>query len=259
MTKLNLFVKINDKKKLNQSKKIIQSYFENLDVKETNLCVNKAGWLQLNIDGEDEKIAINYLIEKIGLLPINKEIIKKNSSYNGKISNINENKSLLIDIGIFNPRLSLATISLEKLQNQLMNGKKISLKEIISLFGFAKDLPLKIKVLNISERENHIEAELSDTQISLFDSWQKSLLDRLIIIGVSRNQIKKALNLTRLNKDVIDVESLDLFVHALTCKLGTDAVGLIPRIGKILKNAKLVVFNPKKIHLILELNPRIQH
>jgi hypothetical protein len=252
-------VKIDDKKKLNQCKKIIQSYFENLEVEETNLGVNKAGWLQLTIDGEDEKIATNYLIDKIGLLPIYKETIKNNSSYKGRISNFNENKSLSIDMGIFSPHISLATITLEKLQNQLMKGKKTSLMDISSLFGFTKGLPLNIRVLNKSEKENQIEAELSDTQLSLFDSWQKSLLDRLIIIGASRNQIKKTLNLTRLNKDVIDVESLGLFVHALTCKLGTDAVGLIPRIGKILKNAKLTVFNPKKIRMTLELKPRIQY
>ena len=41
--------------------------------------------------------------------------------------------------------------------------------------------------------------------------------------------------------------------------LGTDAVGLIPRIGKILKNTKLTVFNPKKIHMILQSKPQIQY
>jgi hypothetical protein len=252
-------VKIDNKKKLNQCKKIIQSYFENLDVEETNLGINKAGWLQLTVDGEDEKIATNYLIDKIGLLPIYKETIKKNSAYKGRISNFNENKSLSIDIGIFSPHISLATMTLEKLQNQLMKGKKTSLKDISSLFGLIIGLPLNIKVLNIFEEENKIEAELSDVQLSLFDFWQKSFLDRLIIIGASRNQIKKTLNLTRLNKDVINVESLGLFIHVLTCKLGTDAVGLIPRIGKILKNTKLTVFNPKKIHMILQSKPQIQY
>jgi len=259
LTNLNLFVKIDNKKKLNQCKKIIQSYFENLDVEETNLGINKAGWLQLTVDGEDEKIATNYLIDKIGLLPIYKETIKKNSAYKGRISNFNENKSLSIDIGIFSPHISLATMTLEKLQNQLMKGKKTSLKDISSLFGLIIGLPLNIKVFNIFEEETKIEAELSDVQLSLFDFWQKSFLDRLIIIGASRNQIKKTLNLTRLNKDVINVESLGLFIHVLTCKLGTDAVGLIPRIGKILKNTKLTVFNPKKIHMILQSKPQIQY
>ena len=53
------------------------------------------------------------------------------------------------------------------------------------------------------------------------------------------------------------MESLGLFEYALTCKLGTDAAGLIPRIGKILKTAKLTVFNPKRIHLALESKPQL--
>jgi hypothetical protein len=259
LTILTLFVKIDNKKKLNQSKKIIQSYFENLEVEEKILGANKAGWLQLSIDGEDEKIATNYLNNKIGLIPIYKENINNNSNYKGRISNFIENKSILIDMGVVSPQISLATITLKKIQKQLMKDKKTSLKDISSLFGLIIGLPLNIKVLNIFEEETKIEAELSDVQLSLFDSWQKSFLDRLIIIGASRNQIKKTLNLTRLNKDVIDVESLGMFVQVLTCKLGTDAVGLIPRIGKILKNTKLTVFNPKKIHMILQSKPQIQY
>ena len=251
---LTLFVKIDNKKKLNQCKKMIRSYFKNLDIKEKIQGANKAGWLQLTIEGEDEKIATNYLNNKIGLVPIRLKTIKKNLTYRGRISNFNKNKSLLIDIGIFSPQICLATITLEKIQNQLIKNKKTSLNDISLLFGLAIGLPLNIKVLNIFKEENRIEAELSDLQLSLFDVWQKSFLDRLIIIGVSRSQIKKTLKLTRLNKDVIDVESLSLFVHVLTCKLGTDAAGLIPRIGKNIKNAKLTVFNSEKIHRIIKMN-----
>jgi hypothetical protein len=55
----------------------------------------------------------------------------------------------------------------------------------------------------------------------------------------------------KLDRDVIDVESLGLLEHALTCKLGTDAAGLIPKIGRILKNAKFAVFNPKRLTNLL--------
>ena len=50
---------------------------------------------------------------------------------------------------------------------------------------------------------------------------------------------------TRLNRDVIGMEALGLFEHALTCKLGTDAAGLIPRIGRYMRHADFSVFNPK--------------
>jgi len=254
---LTLFVKIDNNKQLSQSKKIIRSYFENLDVEEKILGANNAGWLQLSIAGEDEKIATNYLIDKFGLCPISKDALKKNSLFKGKIFNFHENKVLSIDMGIIKPQFSPATITLKKIQNQLMKDKKISLKNISALFGFAVGFPLNIKVLNIWEKENQIEAELSDKQLSLIESWKKSFLDRLIVMGASHNQIKKTLNLTRLTKDVINIESLGLFEHVLTCKLGTDAAGLIPRIGKILKTTKLTVFNPKKIHVALNSKPQL--
>jgi len=40
---------------------------------------------------------------------------------------------------------------------------------------------------------------------------------------------------------------LGLFEHAIVCKLGTDAAGLIPKIGKKLWSAKFSVFSPKRI------------
>jgi hypothetical protein len=38
-----------------------------------------------------------------------------------------------------------------------------------------------------------------------------------------------------------------MFEHAVVCKLGTDAAGLIPKLGRILGRAVLSVFNPRRI------------
>ncbi|MCW3997548.1 MAG: DUF2110 family protein, partial [Candidatus Bathyarchaeota archaeon] len=254
---MTLFTKIDSKRQLSQSKKIIRSYFENLDVQEKILGINNAGWLQILVEGEDKKIAASYLIEEIGLCPINIDNIHKNSLLNGRISKFHENNLLSIDIGVFEPKIIPATISLERLREQLLPDNKASLKKISALFGLIKELPIKIKIIRINEEKKYIQAELSKIQLSLFKFWKKSLLDRLIIIGATRNQVKKALNLTRLTKDVINIESLGLFEQVLTCKLGTDAAGLIPVIGRILKTTKLTVFNPKKTHIFLKSKPQL--
>ncbi len=73
-----------------------------------------------------------------------------------------------------------------------------------------------------------------------------SLLDRLIILGASKGEIENVLERTRLNRDVIDVETLGMFEHALTCKLGTNAAGLVGMMGRYLRNSVFVVFNAKK-------------
>jgi hypothetical protein len=90
-----------------------------------------------------------------------------------------------------------------------------------------------------------MEAELSSTQVKMFKNWQDSLLDRLIILGITTDEVTSTLERTRLNRDVINIEALGLFEQVLTCKLGTDATGLIPRIGRYIRNTQLLVFNPK--------------
>ena len=81
---MTLLLKINNKIQLKQSKKIIQLYLKNLDVEEKILGVNNAGWLQINIEGKDEKIAINYLKKEIGFCPSKKNNLEKNSIIKGK-------------------------------------------------------------------------------------------------------------------------------------------------------------------------------
>jgi hypothetical protein len=248
-------MKVNNKNQLDHIEKTIHSYFKNLDVDEIILGINDADFLQISISGEDKKIANKYLIDKIGLCPENIDKIHINSILDGRISKFHGNSKVFIDIGVLKPYFIPAIISLEKLREQLIPINKPSLKTISALFGLTIDLPISIKIINIIKEKRYIQAELSKKQISLFDSWKKSLLDRLIITGASHNQIKKALNLNKLSKDVIDIESLALFEQVLTCKLGTDARGIIPKIGGILKNSQFTVFNPKKIHIFMGNKP----
>ncbi|MCJ7713948.1 DUF2110 family protein, partial [Candidatus Bathyarchaeota archaeon] len=128
MTILTLFTKTNKKKQITQIKQKFRSYFENLDVEENILGVNAAGWLQVSIEGDDEKIATNYLANKIGLCPTYISNLEKNSPINGRISKFHE-KKVTVDIGVFKPKITLANISIEKLQEQLIEDKKNSLKK----------------------------------------------------------------------------------------------------------------------------------
>jgi hypothetical protein len=98
---------------------------------------------------------------------------------------------------------------------------------------------------------NAIDAELAPEQLERFLLWRDSLLDRLLVLGVSGEQVKTAVEQAMLERDVIDVEALGMFEHALVCKLGTDAAGLISRIGRRLWKAKFTVFNPKRIQKLV--------
>jgi hypothetical protein len=254
MTTLTLLTKIYNVDQLKQIGKALKLSFEGLDVEAKILGTLADRWVQIALVGEDEGIATNYLTKEIGFCPTSFDGIKKFSTLKGYVTNLEKSREeLSIDLGVFQPKTVHATIPLSYLQAQLVDGRKTALKKIAELWGLCENLPMSVKVARVNEEESRIEAELSNRQVKKYEVWQESLLDRLLVLGSSLYEIKMTLEHAKLNRDVIGVEPLGMFEHALTCKLGTDAAGLIPKIGRILKNAKFAVFNPRKISGFLEL------
>jgi hypothetical protein len=228
---------------------IYSNIITGLRVKLNLLGITKRGWIKLNVFGEDEKIALNLLDREIGLAPQSLKNIKKFSVLKGKIvfSDINENH-IKIDLGIDYPYILDAVISEKLLQGQLADGLEIPIKKLVKLFCLYDNIPLKIQICENSFPKTYtIEAQLSDPQIFLFYKWIHSRLDRLIIIGSLFSDVKKAVKVSRHSRDIIKIESLGTLEQVVLCKLGTDAIGLIPNIGRNLKSAILVPYSPKKI------------
>ena len=248
MTDLTLLIKTSNTRQIKQIDDLLKSEFENLSV-DVKILGNTAGnWVKIAISGEDEVIATSYINKKIGTSPISIKKVNNFSILKGYISKVDTvNQELKIDVGIFEPKIIQAAISSAYLRAQLADGKKIDLQKISEIFGFKENLPLGIKVVRLNDEENDVlQAELSDEQIEKIRLWQQSLLDRLIILGASIGEIETVLERTRLNRDIIGIEELGLFEHALTCKLGTDAAGLVSKVGRYMRNSKFIVFNPKK-------------
>jgi hypothetical protein len=248
MPTVTLLIKARSDSQLKQVDKLLQSKLEGLKAQMTPCTTVSYGWVQTTISGEDETIALNYLTKEIGLCPIRLESVHKFSTVKGFISTLDKNKAeVSVDLGIFSPDFVASAISLRNLQAQLGDGRKIALAKFIELFGFCKDLPLTVGVLNVNEEGNRVEAELAETQLRLYGNWTRSLLDRLIILGASLHEIEFAIDRTGSARDVVGIESSGLFEHAVVCKLGTDAVGLIPKIGKKMPRATFSIFNPKRV------------
>ena len=250
MATLTLLVKASNAGQLKQVDDLLKSEFENLDleVKVLGNPVNR--WVQVSLSGEDEVIATSYINKNIGTCPINIKNVDKFSVLRGYISKVDTDKQeLKVDVGVFEPKIIQATIPLAYLQAQLADGRKIDLKKISEVYGFHANLPISIKVISLNgEEDKLLQAELSTTQIEKIRLWQQSLLDRLIVLNVSFSQIETVLERTMLNRDIIGTEALGLFEHALTCKLGTDAAGLIPKIGRYMRNSVFIVFSPEKVN-----------
>ncbi len=231
MTTLTLLTKIKDDSQLKQIGEALKVPLEELEVEVKMLGTAAGGWVQVELSGEDEEIATNYLIQKVHLCPSSLDNVKKFSTLKGYIQKIGKNE-LTVDVGVFQPEIVHATVPLLHLQDKLVDGRKIALKKIAELFGFFEGLPLNLKVKEVDGEESRIDAELASKQIRQYAVWRESLLDRLLVMGASLIKVEETIKHAKLYRDVIDVEPLGLFEHALTCKLGTDAAGLIPKVGR---------------------------
>lgn len=248
MTKLTLLVKASNLGQIKQIDELLKTQFAELDV-EVEVSNNSTNrWIQVSLSGEDEAIATSYINKEIGTCPTNLENAKNYRVLRGYISKLDLTKQeLSVDVGIFEPKIILATVHLSVLQTQLVEGRKVDLKKISEIYGLAERSPLSVKpIAPISEELVGFEAELAEEQVEKLDNWKQSLLDRLIILGASLETIENVLERTRLNRDVIEIESLGMFEHALTCKLGTNAAGVVSIVGRYLRNSVFVVFNAKK-------------
>jgi hypothetical protein len=230
----------------------LESLLSGLKARARILGVDPLGWVRISISGEDENVAVRYLADNIGLCPTGLEKIRKYSTFKGYVTDPSRSKNeLWVDIGLSSPSHVEAAVPLGRLQAQLGDGRKMALRTMNELFGFCENLPLHIRVTSVEFEKGHVEAELSKKQQEQFADWTRSLLDRLLILGASYGEVNSTIRRAELSRDVVKVESLGMFEHAVLCKLGTDAAGLIPKMGRSLRRAVFSVFNPRKILALL--------
>ncbi len=238
--------KVYNENQLSYAEEHFKTLLKGLNVKLENIEITPHSRIQVALSGEDEKAALKLLEKEFGLSPTCIKDLKKFCSVKGYIVSLEKSREeVFIDIGVIHPKMLYAKISLQRLQAQITDGRKIALQKIAELYGFSDDLPVTVKVTNLNG--DIIEAELAETQLATYRKWIKSMLDRLLIIGAPVQEVRKAVKYARCQNDIITIEPLGLFEHAIVCKIGTDAVGLIPKIGKHLPNTKLEAFKPKTL------------
>lgn len=226
---------------------------KDLEVRIRVLGIKGRDWIQAEVTGEDEVAAINLLDREIGLAPVSGEKIHKFALLQGRVVNSAKSKTELhVDIGVFEPHIRDAAIPLGRLQAQLSDGNSIPFQRLIDLFGLRDYAPLCIKVLDDLDSERDVwEAELSEWQLAKYSVWLYSNTDRLIVLGANRGEVEVAVERARHWRDIIGIETLGPLEHAIVCKLGTDAVGLVPKVGPYLGAATLAPLSPRKIRQLV--------
>jgi hypothetical protein len=249
-TQLTLLTKAYSQAQLKQIDRLLKTNLEGLEVK-TELCLDEK-WVRVTLSGEDEAIATSYIRKEIGLCPETLENVERFVTLKGYVTEFGKAPdSLHVDIGVFKPETTPAVVPLSSLQATLVDGRKLALKKVAELYALSDDLPLTVKITNLDKADKRVGAELAMAQLALFNTWQQSLLDRLVVLGAPIQDVYKTLRHYGLNRDIANTESLGMFEHVLTCKLGTDAAGLIPKIGRDLKGVKFAVFAPRRMRELL--------
>ncbi|MBS7655849.1 DUF2110 family protein [Candidatus Bathyarchaeota archaeon] len=233
--------KINRKTQaLNFFKALIRDLSKGLAVK-INDVNEKNGFINLVVEGEDLEAFISFLKKTFGLAPSRIDDIKLNPIFKAFISRI-EN-GIQLDTGIMHPKLVKVYIPIETLWTQLAYGKRERIETITTQYCLFKDFPLEVRAVRLKEDE--VEAMLSDKQLQLFWEWQTLPFERVIIGDVLINEVKKAINLTNAKKEIIEIKSLSLFTHSLTCKLGLSSKLIAFKLQKQLPASRILSFTPK--------------
>lgn len=206
----------------------------------------QAGWAKLDVSGPDMEIFVELISKELGLAQTELSATSINGTYPAIVSSISEGH-LEVDVGLEKPKAMKVRIKPSTIQAQLADGKPLPSKEILEHYCLHPQAKTTVRITKLDPYESVAEGWLGDPQIDLFSDWVRTGLDRIQVYGCSRQGVESALTRARLERDIIALESMTLTVHSALCKLGTDAVGLIPKLGSFLKRRELKPFLPKRI------------
>lgn len=209
------------------------------------------GWVKIVLSGEDEEVLSNYLGKEYGLVQNTIADVEVGKTLRGKVIDSGSvGYGLYIDLGINQPEEIDALVPLHELRVQLAKGQKISLREIIPTFCLFDNLTLEIVPTKVDPDKSIIEARLSNSQLSIFADWKETNLERILVIGATRSQVRDSLVQTGHKRDVLRIEDMGLLESVVICKLGTHAKGLIPRLGRLLRGVSFHLFLPRVVRKV---------
>ena len=205
---------------------------------------SRYGWTVVDVAGDDTEILIELISQKFGLLPSNPSEIEVQGNYRGTVRSFDTD--LIVDIGIEHPQPVYVRVKLSSLRAQLADGRGwVPSREIAELYCLVPGTPISIRVTRLAS--NEYEGWLSDSQISQFSDWLSCGLERVQVYDCLKTRLDFAISRAKLERDIVSTEQLNLTTHTVLCKVGTDAIGIIPSLGFTIKQSELKAFIPKRI------------
>ncbi len=201
-------------------------------------------WLEVKAKGEDADAYLNLLKNRFGEAPRQVSKIERWDVRRGFIVGSGRvGFGVYVDLGMTEPTRKDVLYPLHRMRAQLADGTTIPCREILEENALADDFPVKVLVTEVDGER--FTVELADETRELFLSWKKLPFDRVVTLGATRDMVEDAVKKSGLEYDVIKVEPLSIFAQCLVCKVGTQAPGVIAKIGNRLHGIGLASYRAK--------------
>ena len=207
--------------------------------------LTERGLIRLEIKGDDEEAFCEIIQRRSGIAPVDLSNLELSDICRGLIVDSGKvGYGLYVDIGIVKPKPIDGLYPLHSIRAQLVEGRQLPIRQIIDKYHFYDDFPLEVRIAEL--KDGKIEVELSDRQRESITEWSTLPFDRVIIYHALPDELQSAIESSSLERDLARVESLSLTTHLLTCKIGTQAPGIIAKLGAHLKGSRLFSFRPER-------------
>jgi len=173
---------------------------------------------EITVNGEDEMVANNILIETWGeiLTPA-----QNGSEYIGTLSSWDD-RGFLLD--------SLEPVRITTNNLGLGPGTPAQIRQ---RFGLVQHMPLAFVQGNL--------ASLSKKELDRLHGWRRGL-GRVNVNSATKSEVRATVNKSGHAKDIVSVERVGLLEQSIICSAGTDPPGILAAIGPyLLSEMKCVI------------------
>jgi len=200
------------------------------------------GWAIVSITGEDSEIMSELTRSEFAVAHTESGLIKLQDNLPAEIVESDPN-GLKVDIGLGTKLQCL--IPTANLNAQLADGKALPLRQLMECYSLYPGVRVCVRVAEKNDYE--IKTWLADSSTDTIGDWVKTGLDRIQVLECFKTEAETAVTKAHLSRDVLAVDSMTLTTQSIVCKLGTDAIGLMPKLGRFLREQPLKPFQPRKI------------
>lgn len=201
----------------------------------------RQGWLEVRARGADAAVFLSLLKEKFGeTLPLWSEVRRWDFLPGYVVGAGRYGFGVYVDLGIVQPSRRDALYPLHRMRAQLADGAVKPCREILKENVLVDDFPVRVVITAVGDGKATVE--LADETRNMFASWKKLPFERVIAIGATSEIVEGAVRAAKLEQDIIRIEPLSMFGQCIVCKRGTEAPGILARIGTRLKGVNLVTF-----------------